>query len=62
MTPLESSKRLLRKSFNTLNLLAMNELERYYQDYWLSYNGETELQGLTPFGFNGNAPFKHFLF
>ena len=34
----------------------MNELERYYQDYWLSYNGETELQGLTPFGFNGNAP------
>lgn len=56
MTPLESSKRLLRKSFNTLNLLAMNELERYYQDYWLSYNGETELQGLTPFGFNGNAP------
>lgn len=34
----------------------MNELELYSQDYWLSYNDEDELKGLTPFGFKGNAP------
>lgn len=33
----------------------MNELELYYQDYWLGYHDEDELQGLTPFGFNGNG-------
>lgn len=33
----------------------MNELELYSQDYWLSYNDEDELKGLTPFGFKGNA-------
>lgn len=34
----------------------MNELDLYSQDYWLSYNDEDELKGLTPFGFKGNAP------
>lgn len=34
----------------------MNELEKYYQEYWQSYDGEAELQGLTPFGFQGNNP------
>lgn len=32
----------------------MNELELYSQDYWLNYNSEDELKGLTPFGFKGN--------
>lgn len=40
----------------------MNELELYYQDYWLGYNGEDELRGLTPFGFNGNKPLNISLF
>lgn len=34
----------------------MNELDLYSQDYWLSYNDEDELKGLTPFGFKCNAP------
>lgn len=34
----------------------MNELEKYFKDYWLGYDGETELVGLTPFGFQGSAP------
>ena len=34
----------------------MNELEKYYQDYWLSYDGESELDGLSPFGFKGYSP------
>lgn len=39
----------------------MNELEKYYQDYWLNYDGESELNGLTPFGFKGNYSLEHFL-
>lgn len=34
----------------------MNELEKYYQNYWIDYNDERELVGLTPFGFKGNSP------
>lgn len=41
----------------------MNELELYYTDYWLGYNGEDELKGLTPFGFKGNEqPLNIFTF
>lgn len=34
----------------------MNELEKYYHDHWLAYDGEPELIGLTPFGFQGRSP------
>lgn len=34
----------------------MNELEEYFRDYWLGYDGETELVGLTLFGFQGSTP------
>lgn len=28
----------------------MNELNKYNQDYWNAYDGESELVGLSPFG------------
>lgn len=34
----------------------MNELDLYPQDYWLGFDGEDELIGLTPFGFKGHEP------
>lgn len=34
----------------------MDELEKYLQNYWVVYNDEDELRGLTPFGFQGNSP------
>ncbi len=34
----------------------MNELNKYNQDYWNAYDGESELVGLSPFGFKGNLP------
>lgn len=34
----------------------MTELDKYFETYWDSYDGETELDGLTPFGMQGNQP------
>lgn len=34
----------------------MNELDRYLENYWIDYDGEPELIGLTPFGFQGDKP------
>lgn len=34
----------------------MNEIEKYLEEYWVGYNGEPELIGLTPFGFKGDKP------
>lgn len=36
----------------------MSELEKYYKDKWRCYDGEPELFGLTPDGFNGISDFK----
>ncbi len=34
----------------------MNNLENYNLDRWNVYDGESELAGLSPFGFKGNSP------
>ena len=34
----------------------MNEIEKYLEEYWVGYNGEPELIGLSPFGFKGDKP------
>lgn len=36
----------------------MNELEKYLKEKWMSYDGEPDLFGLTPGGFNGTSDFK----
>lgn len=49
--------------FSEILYTTVNELELYYTDYWLGYNGEDELKGLTPFGFKGNErPLNIFIF
>lgn len=36
----------------------MNELEKYLENYWSGYDGESELVGLTPFGFKGSEALR----